>query len=80
MLCPQKQKIRLLLNEQDAVGNTPLHYASVEGQPSVIRSLLSLGARLNVKNNSRQSPLHLAAKYVVVVATTDADVPYLHSR
>ncbi|KAI0228464.1 hypothetical protein LSAT2_021078, partial [Lamellibrachia satsuma] len=56
------EKIRLLLNEQDAVGNTPLHYASVEGQPSVIRSLLSLGARLNVKNNSRQSPLHLAAK------------------
>ena len=54
-----------LLNEQDGLGCTPLHYASKEGRLNAIDDLLRLGAIINPKDNEKKSPLHFAAKSVI---------------
>lgn len=46
------------------MGCTPLHYASKEGHLVAIDDLIQLGAKLNPKNNEKQSPLHFAARWV----------------
>ncbi|RWS08098.1 transient receptor potential cation channel subfamily A member 1-like protein, partial [Dinothrombium tinctorium] len=57
------QKFKDLLNEKDIFGFTPLHYSSRDGNLTLVRSLLELGAIINAKNNENRSPLHLAARY-----------------
>ncbi|CAL4076212.1 unnamed protein product, partial [Meganyctiphanes norvegica] len=52
-----------LLNEQDSIGCSPMHYASRSGQIRAIASLLQFGASVRTKNNHNESPLHFAAKY-----------------
>lgn len=47
-------------NEQDAVGNTPLHYAVKGKAMEVVRTLLAKGANSAIKNKEGQSPLKLA--------------------
>ncbi|GFN87090.1 transient receptor potential cation channel subfamily a member 1 [Plakobranchus ocellatus] len=55
--------IVLRCNEEDKTGSTPLHYAASRGDPKGVLSLLSLGAKTNVKNKLRQSPFHIACRY-----------------
>ncbi|KNC50858.1 uncharacterized protein AMSG_06763 [Thecamonas trahens ATCC 50062] len=46
----------------DVRGNTPLHWAAIEGRVDIMASLLDMGALLNVPNRaSAFAPLHLAA-------------------
>ncbi|XP_022243336.1 transient receptor potential cation channel subfamily A member 1-like [Limulus polyphemus] len=59
----QGSSIASLMNERDVHGCTPMHYASRTGHLKTIRSLLRLGAVVNLKNNDNQSPLHFAARY-----------------
>ncbi|XP_076043693.1 transient receptor potential cation channel subfamily A member 1-like [Oratosquilla oratoria] len=52
-----------LLNDQDVLGCSPMHYASKRGQIRSLDSLIQLGASVRTKNNRNESPLHFAAKY-----------------
>nr|XP_036215176.1 transient receptor potential cation channel subfamily A member 1 isoform X9 [Bactrocera oleae] len=52
-----------LLNEKDASGCSPLHYASRDGHIRSLENLIRLGACINLKNNNNESPLHFAARY-----------------
>ncbi|XP_069176074.1 transient receptor potential cation channel subfamily A member 1 [Procambarus clarkii] len=58
-----KSRISIMLNEQDSLGWSPLHYASRTGHVSSLASLLRLGASVRTKDNRNESPLHFAAKY-----------------
>ncbi|XP_071521478.1 transient receptor potential cation channel subfamily A member 1-like [Panulirus ornatus] len=58
-----KSQISAMLNEQDSLGWSPLHYACRSGQISSLASLLRLGACVRTKDNRNESPLHFAAKY-----------------
>jgi len=40
-----------------------MHYACRLGCTSYLKLFLQHGAKINVKTNSKQSPLHIAAKY-----------------
>ncbi len=55
------------INERDAKGNTPLHYAvwaSLEVDNfTLIRSLLDLGADPNIRNNEGDDPIDYAVCY-----------------
>ena len=44
------------LRQQDALGNTPLHYAYVENQQKVIELLLEYGADDSIKNEKGRKP------------------------
>ncbi|KAK4295471.1 hypothetical protein Pmani_031988 [Petrolisthes manimaculis] len=53
----------VMMNEQDKLGWSPLHYASRLGQVTSLSSLLSLGASVKTKDYRNENPLHFAAKY-----------------
>jgi len=48
-------------NAKDVVGETPLHYAALEGHPDVAKLLLEHGADPNAKDYKGDTPLHYAA-------------------
>ncbi|KAK7475033.1 hypothetical protein BaRGS_00033714 [Batillaria attramentaria] len=58
-----KKNISGLLDEKDAWGCTPLHYAAKEGHLQAISDLIAMGASVNPKNKEKQSPFHFAAKF-----------------
>ena len=47
----------LLLDEQDAAGNTPLHVAAINGRERVVKYLVGLGADINIKNKENNTPM-----------------------
>ena len=49
------------VNAMNEAGNTALHYAASRGLDSVVEFLVSRGARLDVKNDSGQTPLAMTA-------------------
>ena len=49
------------VNEQDALGNTPIHYAATYGNTDAIKELVDFGADVNVPNNVGNTPLHNAS-------------------
>jgi hypothetical protein len=51
---------RANVNEQNAVGNTPLHLAITNNSPDMVKILLENGANVNERNLSGATPLHLA--------------------
>eukprot|EP01059_Diplonema_ambulator_P034002 TRINITY_DN7418_c0_g1_i1.p1 TRINITY_DN7418_c0_g1~~TRINITY_DN7418_c0_g1_i1.p1 ORF type:complete len:185 (+),score=43.17 TRINITY_DN7418_c0_g1_i1:48-602(+) len=51
------------VNEKDARGKTPLHYASINGCTEIASALISNGANVNSKDKWGQTPLHLASHY-----------------
>ena len=52
-----KKNKHLLLNEQDANGDTPLHIAAYLGHESVVKYLVGLGADINIKNKNNHTPM-----------------------
>ncbi|XP_022097081.1 transient receptor potential cation channel subfamily A member 1-like [Acanthaster planci] len=58
-----KSDIPVLLNDVDNRGCTPIHYATRDGNIKSVKSLIELGATVNLKDFKKQSPLHFAAKY-----------------
>ncbi|XP_014677006.1 PREDICTED: transient receptor potential cation channel subfamily A member 1-like [Priapulus caudatus] len=58
-----KKLCECFLNERDATGCTPLHYASRAGHLKSLENLIRLGAQVNLKDKDDQSPLHFAARY-----------------
>ena len=52
------------VNHVDAAGETPLHGAAAWGRSSMVRYLLSVGARhdIKAKNTNDMTPLHWAAR------------------
>ncbi|XP_037720528.1 transient receptor potential cation channel subfamily A member 1 isoform X4 [Drosophila subpulchrella] len=61
--CQTQAQLKLLLNEKDSMGCSPLHYASRDGHIRSLENLIRLGACINLKNNNNESPLHFAARY-----------------
>ncbi|XP_041563932.1 transient receptor potential cation channel subfamily A member 1 isoform X3 [Drosophila elegans] len=61
--CQTHAQLKLLLNEKDSMGCSPLHYASRDGHIRSLENLIRLGACINLKNNNNESPLHFAARY-----------------
>jgi cytohesin len=48
------------VNARDEAGNTPLHWAAVEGFPEDIDFLLEAGADVNARSEDGRTPLHMA--------------------
>ena len=59
-----QQAFARMINEPDAQGCTPLHYASRHGHIRCLQRLMDLGACPNVKDANNESPLHFAARSV----------------
>lgn len=57
-----REEIRKLVKEKDALGWTPLHYAVMKENYRAITGLLKWGAEWGVLNLAQCSPLHLAAR------------------
>ncbi|ROT81991.1 Transient receptor potential cation channel subfamily A member 1 [Penaeus vannamei] len=62
--------ITMMLNEQDSMGWSPLHYASRSGHICSLSSLLKLGASVRTKDKRNESPLHFAANPTEVLGTS----------
>ncbi|XP_065826130.1 transient receptor potential cation channel subfamily A member 1-like isoform X2 [Oscarella lobularis] len=52
-----------LLDDQDALGLTPVHYASKAGCDGSLELMLKLGASRNPKDLKKSTPLHFAARF-----------------
>lgn len=63
----------LLLDEQDANGDTPLHRAASLGSENVVKYLVKIGADINIKNKLNDTPL-LTALLSAPVNLTKSDV------
>ena len=59
------------VNATDADGNTSLHIAAANNQPSAVRFLLSLGAQLDLQNNQGETPLHASVRAQNLRSTKD---------
>ena len=55
-------KLGAKINAQDDSGKTPLHWAALYAQGSVVTELLSQGAIPNIQDNEGRTPLHCAAR------------------
>lgn len=49
------------IDAKNALGNTPLHLACLNGYTSVAAELIYFNAPINVVNYKGQSPLHISA-------------------
>ncbi|XP_065826126.1 transient receptor potential cation channel subfamily A member 1-like isoform X2 [Oscarella lobularis] len=54
---------RSLLDDQDALGLTPVHYASKAGYDGPLELMLKKGASRNPKDHKKSTPLHFAARF-----------------
>lgn len=48
----------MMIDEQEAHGYTPLHFASGAGQVKIVKLLISVGATINCTNSYGWTPLH----------------------
>jgi ankyrin repeat protein len=51
------------VNQRDASGSAPLHYAAPYGHEKVVQLLLSAGADVNIKDQSGKTPFDRAVEY-----------------
>lgn len=54
------KNLRVEINPRDEEGNTPLHYASVNGYHDLANEFIHYGADVNALNHQNESPLHWA--------------------
>ena len=52
-----KCKLQYIINKQNNDGCTPLHFASQEWPQNIVKSLLSLGADLSIRDNKKNYAL-----------------------
>lgn len=74
-LLENKKPAELMLNHSNSVGHTALTYACSCENPQVVRLLIELGAKVNVRTNYKDTPLILATKFsdlLTVQYLTDA--------
>eukprot|EP00004_Rigifila_ramosa_P025549 TRINITY_DN766_c0_g1_i11.p1 TRINITY_DN766_c0_g1~~TRINITY_DN766_c0_g1_i11.p1 ORF type:complete len:202 (+),score=17.05 TRINITY_DN766_c0_g1_i11:145-750(+) len=58
------QQANAALNEPDASGCTPLHYAVLADSPvEICEILISQGAQVDAQNNGGETPLHIACYF-----------------
>ncbi|MBI5273997.1 MAG: ankyrin repeat domain-containing protein [Chlamydiales bacterium] len=57
---PMLSILTQLVNTQDEEGNTPLFLAAINGRIKPVGDLLSIGARVDIKNKEGGEPLHYA--------------------
>lgn len=50
------------INEVEAAGNTPLHFAAFQGWEEGVRMLLHMGAKIDASNNVRFPPERFCAQ------------------
>ncbi|XP_076642757.1 nuclear factor NF-kappa-B family member relish [Halictus rubicundus] len=62
MLISSDKDCKILVNEQNSSGKTPLHYAVLQNLPESIKALLVLGADPNRSDEQGCCPLHIAVK------------------
>ena len=48
------------VNDMDEYGNTLLHFAVYKNNEKLVRRLIKMGARIDIKNKNGNTPLHLA--------------------
>ena len=51
-----KTNVKNLINERNNSGQTPLHIAAVWNKHQTIKTLISLGSDVNVRNNNNKLP------------------------
>jgi ankyrin repeat protein len=56
-------RLKAEVNTQDNVGYTPLHKACMTGELSLVKILVSRGARLDIIDKESKTPLHYASKH-----------------
>lgn len=49
-----------------SLGRTPLFWASVRNDPSIVRTLLQYGASIKISDGRKQTPLHVVSAYGVI--------------
>ena len=54
----QWRRLRSIINQQDSMGNTALHYATQFWPQSVVSALLELGANIGLKNIYEEVPIN----------------------
>ena len=57
-----RSELEIINSPDRTYGNTPLHWAAHKGYTDVMKILLERGARLDIKNNDGELPLHVAAR------------------
>ncbi|XP_062560900.1 uncharacterized protein LOC134225121 [Armigeres subalbatus] len=57
----QKEIVEQYVNDQDKRGQTPMHLACAKDGIEVAEDLFKSGAQLNILNNRKQAPIHMAA-------------------
>jgi ankyrin repeat protein len=66
MYARSSAKVRMLIaagasvNDKSITGETALYYSTQRADPDAVKALIEAGANVNVKNNRKMSPLHLA--------------------
>ena len=55
-----EKELRVLLDQVDSEGDTPLHYAAFGKKPQSIKVLLDYGAKINAVNQKGSSALHIS--------------------
>jgi hypothetical protein len=51
---------QLWVNIRNTLGNTPLHYAVLYGDPNIVDILTKHGADINIRNEFRKTPIDIA--------------------
>ncbi|RDW73411.1 ankyrin-3 [Coleophoma cylindrospora] len=60
-LCQTSDKI--MINQRDSYGRTPLHDACTSGCPESVHHLLKAGADITIVDNNSRTPLHACAEF-----------------
>ena len=56
----QEYNLKMCVNIQDDMGNTPLHYAAFGGHPIIVSTLIESGAKVDVINCYAENPICFA--------------------